>query len=72
MELSLGVQVLMNDITGLAKAKGFEHARVQAKVNVRGELVIAVLIPPRVPDEWGSPPPLNLREVKKLARERRG
>ena len=73
MHLTVGAQVLTNGIAALAKAKGFEHARVQVKVNARGELVIGVLIPPSVPEEWGPPiPTLSEREAKRLARERRG
>jgi hypothetical protein len=73
MELSLGVRALMSEIDGLAKARGFAQARVQAKVNVRRELVIALLIPARTPDEWGPPTPsAGDREAKRLARDRRG
>ena len=73
MHLTVGAQVLMNDIAALAKAKGFEHARVQVKVNARGELVIAVLIPPSAPEEWGPPiPTLSERDAKRHAREGRG
>ena len=71
MNITVGVRVLMNEVEALARSKGFEKARVDAKVNVRGELVIAVLIPPRIPNEWG-PPPMSSREEKRLAREQRG
>jgi hypothetical protein len=73
MHFTVGAQVLMSGIAALAKAKGFEHAHVQARVNARGELVIAVLIPPSVPEEWGPPiPTLSEREARRLAPERRG
>jgi hypothetical protein len=71
MHLTLGVRVLMNELEALAKSKGFGMARVQAKVNVRGELVLAVIVPARTPGEWGEPPELDVREAKRRARERR-
>jgi hypothetical protein len=71
MELTLGVRVLMSELERLAKEKGFEHSRVDAKVNVRGELVVAVLIPPRTANEWGPAPRLDSREAKRRAREQR-
>ena len=63
MNLSLGVRALMNEIDRLAKTNGFEQSRVDVKVNRRGELVIAVLIPPRMPDEWGAPLASDRREA---------
>jgi hypothetical protein len=72
MNLTLGVRVLMNQIDTLAKEKGFDAARVQAKVNGRGELVVAVLIPPRTAGEWGSAPGFDAREAARLARLERG
>jgi hypothetical protein len=57
MALSLGVRALLNEIQNLAKARGFEGARVDSKVNGRGELVLALLFPPRTPEEWGLRPP---------------
>jgi hypothetical protein len=71
MHLTLGVRVLMKELEALAKSKGFGMARVQAKVNVRGELVLAVIIPARTPGEWGEPSDLDAREAKRCARERR-
>jgi hypothetical protein len=47
MELTLGVRVLMRELEALARQKGFLHARVQSKVNARGELVLGVIIPAR-------------------------
>ena len=71
MNLSLGVRALMNEIDRLAKTNGFEQSRVDVKVNRRGELVIAVLIPPRMPDEWGAPLASDRREAARLARQQR-
>jgi hypothetical protein len=72
MDLSLGVRALLNEMQRLAVARGFEHARVDSKVNGRGELVLALLIPPRTPQEWG-PPAVSAadREAKRLERGRR-
>lgn len=69
MELTLGVRVLMRELEALARQKGFLHARVQSKVNARGELVLGVIIPARTPGEWGRPPELADREAKRRARE---
>ncbi|HEX4629242.1 MAG TPA: hypothetical protein VH137_10685 [Gemmatimonadales bacterium] len=60
----------MSKMEELARAKGFEHARVLSKVNKHGELVVAVLIPPRAPGEWEDAP-LESREQKKTSREKR-
>ncbi len=69
MDLPLQVHELMAEIRALAKAR-FDQARVQPKVNARGELVIGVIIPPRVPGGWDTPQP-DAREEKRRARERR-
>jgi hypothetical protein len=45
----------MQQIEKAAKAQGFREARVLCKTNAHGELVIACIIPPRTPFEWGSP-----------------
>lgn len=45
-------------------------ARVQSKVNARGEFVTGVIIPPRTPGEWSSA--ASDRDAKRLAREGRG
>ena len=66
--MNLVVHALMQQIEDLAKAKGFTAARVLSKVNAYGELVIAVLIAPRTPNEWGPP---ATREQKKASRESR-
>jgi hypothetical protein len=69
MDLPLQIHELMAEIRALAKSR-FEHARVQAKVNARGELVIGVIVPPRIPGEWAARAP-DAREEKRRARERR-
>ncbi|MGA3124102.1 MAG: hypothetical protein ABSF69_25360 [Polyangiaceae bacterium] len=71
MNLTLGVRVLMHELEASAKAKGFTTARVQAKVNVRGELVLGVILPARTPGEWGEPSKLDVREAKRRSREQR-
>jgi hypothetical protein len=69
MDLPVEVQTLMIEIRALVQTK-FERARVQPKVNAKGDLVIGVIIPPREPGEWVSPR-VDAREAKRLARERR-
>jgi hypothetical protein len=69
MDLPVEVHALMAEIRALLRDK-FEQARVQSKINARGELVIGVIIPPREPGEWTSPR-IDAREAKRLARERR-
>jgi hypothetical protein len=71
MELSLGVRVLMRQLENLAKSSGFPKARVLPKVNVRGELVLGVILPPDAPGGWGAAAPRDVREEKRQARERR-
>jgi hypothetical protein len=68
--MNLAIRALMNQIEELARARGFERARVLHKVNRHGELVIGVLIPPRTLDEWGKPPARS-RDEKRADRERR-
>lgn len=70
MELTTGVRVLMGQIADSAQKMGFSSSRVDVRVNARGELVIAVLIPPRHPDEWG-PPTADRGEAVRVARHRR-
>ena len=60
----------MSQVGELARSKGFEHARVLSKVNKYGELVVAILIPPRTVGEWGGPP-AETREQKRESREKR-
>jgi hypothetical protein len=71
MNLTIAARVLMGQIDDLAKKVGFLAARVDVKVNTHGELVIAVLIPPRTPDEWGPPSNFDRREAARLARQQR-
>ena len=68
--MNLDIRVLMSQIEELARARGYEKARVLSKVNRHGELVIGVLIPPRTLDEWGTQA-AETREQKRLSRERR-
>jgi hypothetical protein len=62
------VRALMQEIEDLAKSKGIV-GRVLSKVNVHGELVIALLIPPRHPGEWDDGK--ATRDQKKASRESR-
>ena len=50
--MNLLINALKNALSDLAKAKGLEKARVLDKVNARGELVVAIIIPPSRPGEW--------------------
>jgi hypothetical protein len=68
--MNLTVRALMHQIEDLARARGFEAARVLSKVNRHGELVIGLVIPPRTLDEWGGPPKQS-REEKRANREKR-
>ncbi|MGO9833317.1 MAG: hypothetical protein ACLP1X_03805 [Polyangiaceae bacterium] len=63
------IRALMHSIGDLAKEKGID-GRVASKVNARGELVIALLIPPRTPGEWADAPKPT-REQKRASREAR-
>jgi hypothetical protein len=71
MDLTTGVRVLMGQIADSAKKMGFSSSRVDVRVNARGELVIAVLVPPRHPDEWGPPTTFDRGQAVRLARSRR-
>ncbi len=64
--------MLMGQMADSAQKMGFSSSRVDVRVNARGELVIAVLIPPRHRDEWGSPSTFDMREVARVARHQRG
>jgi len=68
--MNLAIRALMNQIEELARARGFDRARVLYKVNRHGELVIGLLLPPRKLDEWGEPPPRS-RDEKRASREKR-
>ena len=65
------VRLLMGQIAELTKKSGFT-GRVDVKVNDRGELVVAAIIPPRTPNEWGAPTAFSRREAARLARQQRG
>ncbi len=52
--MNLLVNTLKHALSDLAKAKGLETARVLDKVNARGELVVAIIIPPSRPGEWSG------------------
>jgi hypothetical protein len=67
--MNLLIRALMHSIDDLAKEKGID-GRVASKVNARGELVIALLIPPRTPGEWAEAPKAT-REQKRASREAR-
>jgi hypothetical protein len=71
MNLTVGIRALMGQIADLAHEKGFDNARVDVKISVGGELVVAVLIPPRVPQEWGPQAGFDRREAARLARLKR-
>jgi hypothetical protein len=66
--MNLAVRALMQQIEDAAKSQGFHEARVQFKTNASGELVVACIIPPRTPHEWGPP---ATREQRKASRESR-
>lgn len=66
--MTLMVRALMQSIADLASSKGIV-GRVLCKTNRYGELVIALLIPPRHPGEWDDEKPT--REQKKTSRENR-
>ena len=67
-----GVRVLMGQMADSAHKMGFSSSRVDVKVNARGELVIAVLIPPRHPDEWGPPSTFDKLQAARTPRHPRG
>jgi hypothetical protein len=67
--MHLVVRALMQAIDDLAKSKGIV-GRVLYKTNAYGELVIALLVPPRHPGEWGETEKAT-REQKKASRESR-
>jgi hypothetical protein len=65
--MNLRIRALMGQIGDLARANGFDKGRVLSKTNRHGELVIALLIPPRSPGEWTP----DEREAKRKARGER-
>lgn len=52
--MSLLTDQVRHAIADLAKARGLDRARVREKVNAQGELVIALIIPPKYPGEWST------------------
>jgi hypothetical protein len=70
--VTLLIQAIMQQLQELAKRKGLDGARVASKVNDRGELVVALIISPRYPDEWRRPETEpDGRERKRLSRQER-
>jgi hypothetical protein len=60
-------ETFVMEVAELVRSRGFSTARVATKVNAYGELVVAVLIPPRHPGEWDE----ANRDQKKASREKR-
>lgn len=52
--MNLLVNALKHALADLAKRHELSAARVDYKVNARGELVVALIIPPRRPGEWDA------------------
>ncbi len=52
--MNLLVNQLKLALGELAKKKGLKDARVDHKVNAKGELVIAIIVPPSREGEWTS------------------
>jgi hypothetical protein len=50
--MNLLVNTLKLALAQVAKAKGLKDARIVHKVNERGEMVIAIILPPSRPGEW--------------------
>jgi hypothetical protein len=70
--VTLLIQAILQQLQDLATRKGLVGARVASKVNDRGELVLALIIPPRYRGEWEKPEGKpDDRERKRLNRERR-
>ena len=64
--MNLLVTSLKAQIEDLARAKGVARPRVLDKVNARGEIVIALILP----GDLGGPDTASAREERKKARER--
>ncbi len=64
--MNLLVNALKSQITELARAKGVARPRVLDKINARGEIVIALILP----GDTGGPEVRPSREEIKRARER--
>jgi hypothetical protein len=58
--MSLLITSLMHVLRDVATAKGLTKARVDRKVNRKGELVVAIIVPEAFPGQWAD-----------LARDRR-
>jgi hypothetical protein len=70
--VTLLVQAILQQLQELATRKGLLSARVASKVNDRGELVLALIIPARYPGEWQKPEDEpDDRERKRLSRQQR-
>ena len=50
--MNLLVRAVASALADIATAKGLENARVDWKTNKRGELVIAIIVPPKFPGQW--------------------
>ena len=50
--MSLISNLVRKEMAELAERRGLKGARVQEKVNARGELVIALILPETFPGEW--------------------
>jgi hypothetical protein len=70
VHLPLGLKAFVDRVSELAKERGIAQARVAWKRNARGELVIAVIVPPSYPGEWDDEP-VPTREQLKAQREKR-
>lgn len=46
------VNALKSALSELVKKKELKNARVLARVNARGEMVVAIIVPPSRPGEW--------------------
>ena len=71
--LAKAVNETIAEMNELAKKHQFTHAKVAAKVNAKGEIVIAMILPPNYAAAWveGESHTLPKREAKRLARARR-
>jgi hypothetical protein len=72
--LAKAVNETIADLNEIAKNRQFTHAKSAAKVNAKGELVIAMILPSNYAAPWveGESHTLPTREAKRLARVRRG
>jgi hypothetical protein len=72
--LAKAVNDTIADLNEIAKARQLTHAKIAAKVNAKGELVIAMILPSNYAAAWveGDSHTPPTREAKRLARVRRG